>query len=103
MWGGKLCADVAEKAFAMNDFSEDVLKEFFEKLSEMYNPQWQNYVMIYENIVSKREVSRNLIKYAQEKKAREGEIYFGATFSEYMQQVLMQNASMAFGKHFETE
>ncbi len=58
---------------------------------------------VYDNIVSKREVSRNLIKYAQEKKAREGEIYYGATFSEYMQKVLMQNASMAFGKHFETE
>lgn len=101
MWGGKLCADVAEKAFALNDFSDEILKEFFEKLSDMYNPVWQNYTMIRKYIVSQREVARDMILYAQKKKEKEGEIYYGETFTEYMQKVLNQNASMSYGKHFD--
>jgi len=97
MYGGKMCADVAEKAFAANDFSEEMLSEFHKNLAAMYNPIWAQYVAIRENIVSKREIARNLIKYARNK-PEYPDIYFGATFGEYMQQVLKKNeGKISFG------
>jgi flavin-dependent dehydrogenase len=99
MYGGKICADVAEKAFAENDFSAETLSEFHSLLGKLFNEQWSQYVSIRENIVSKREISRNLIKFALSK-PEYPDIYFGATFGEYMQAVLKRNdGHFAFGSH----
>jgi flavin-dependent dehydrogenase len=102
MYGGKICADVAEKAFAENDFSEAMLSEFHTILGNLFNAQWSQYVAIRENIVSKREVSRNLIKYALGR-PNYPDIYFGATFGAYMQDVLKkQDGHFSFGSHLST-
>jgi flavin-dependent dehydrogenase len=99
MYGGKICADVAEKAFAEHDFSENMLSGFHTILGDMFNKQWLQYVSIRENIVSKREVSRNLIKYALERPEYPN-IYFGETFGAYMQEVLKrQDGHFSFGSH----
>jgi flavin-dependent dehydrogenase len=99
MYGGKICADVAEKAFAENDFSAEMLSEFHTLLGKLFNEQWSQYVSIRENIVSKREISRNLIKFALSKPEYPN-IYFGATFGEYMQAVLKRSdGHFAFGSH----
>jgi len=98
MYGGKLCADVAEKAFAADDFSVEMLSEFHTSLGDLFNAQWAQYVAIRENIVSKREVARDLIKFALAK-PEYPDIYFGAVFGEYMQQVLKKNeGKFDFGK-----
>ena len=104
MWGGKISADVTEKAFKTGDFSENTLKELHEKMSGLYDDQWAQYAMIRSNIVGVRQNSIDLINYAKTLTPDEdGKVYFGATFSNYMQQVLKKNASMAFGTHFKNE
>jgi flavin-dependent dehydrogenase len=100
MYGGKFCADIAEEAFAENDFSEEKFSVFHQRLGAMYDPIWAQYVSIRKNIVAKREVARNLIKYALAKPEYPN-IFFGATFSEYMQKVLKENASMSYGNQLE--
>lgn len=90
MYGGKLCADVAEKAFRDNDFSEEKLSEFHVKLGELFNPAWKQYVSIRDNIVGDREAYRDLIRFAKEKPEYPN-IDFGATFGEYMAVVLKKN------------
>lgn len=104
MWGGKISADVTEKAFATGDFSENTTKELHDKMSALYDEQWGQYKMIRDNIVGVRENSIDLIKYARSLPAdKDGNVYFGATFSSFMQQVLKKNASMAFGTHFKDQ
>ena len=98
MFGGKVSADVAEKAFALNDFSEDVLVDMYTKLSEIFDKQWASYTIIRNTICNKPEVAMGLIKFCKEQPGYdEGEVYFGATFGKYLQGVLKQNASMSFG------
>lgn len=104
MWGGKISADVTEKAFATGDFSENTLKELHEKMGEIYDEQWANYAMIRENIVGVRQNSIDLIKFAKQQPGYdERKVYYGATFSQFMKDVLNKNASMAFGTHFKNE
>jgi flavin-dependent dehydrogenase len=104
MWGGKISADVSEKAFAAGDFTESTLKELYEKLSGMYDEQWAQYTMIRKSIVGVKENALELIRYGKSLPGYdEGKVYFGATFSSFMQQVLKKNATMAFGTHFKKE
>lgn len=99
MYGGKLCADTAEKAFAANDFSAEMLSEFHTNMANLFDPQWAQFVAIRQNIVSKREVARDLIKYAKAQ-PNYPDIYFGATFGAYMMEVLKRNdGHMSFGNH----
>jgi flavin-dependent dehydrogenase len=99
MFGGKICADIAEKAFEENDFSEDVLSEFQVLLGNMFNEHWAQYVSIRENIVSKREIARDLIKYARSR-PEYPDIYYGETFGAYMKEVLKrEDGKFSFGSH----
>ncbi|MEA4875975.1 hypothetical protein, partial [Anaerorhabdus sp.] len=99
MYGGKICAEVAEKAFKENDFSEELLSEFHVKLGEMFNPAWKQYVTIRETIIGNREVYRDLLRFAKEKPEYPN-IDFGATFGEYMKLVLKKNeGKFEFGNH----
>ncbi len=90
MYGGKLCADVAEKAFAEGDFSEENLSVFQKNMGDLFNKAWKQYVAIRKNIVGDREAYRDLIRFAKEK-PEYPDIEFGATFGEYMQKVLKKN------------
>lgn len=96
MYGGKICADIAEEAFAENDFSEEKLSDFQKRLGAMYDPIWEQYVAIRKMIVGNREVARDLILTARNK-PEYPDIYYGACFSEYMQKVFHSNAKMSFG------
>ena len=96
MYGGKFCADIAEKAFAENDFSEEMLSEFQKRLGAMYDPIWAQYTAIRKNIVGNREVARDLILTSRNRKEYPN-IYYGACFSEYMQKVFNSDAKMSFG------
>jgi len=42
----------------------EMLSEFHTTLGYLFNAQWDQYVAIRENIVSKREIARDLIKFA---------------------------------------
>lgn len=101
MYGGKICADIAEEAFEESDFSAEKLSVFHERLGEMYNPIWEQYASIRKNLIGKREVARDLFQFAKSRPEYPN-IFFGATFSEYMQKVLKENASMSFGTHIDT-
>ena len=101
MWGGKIAADITEKAFATRDFSENTLKELHEKMSALYDEQWAQYSMIRSNIVGVRQNAIDLINLAKSLPGdEEGKVYYGATFTKFMQDVLKKNASMSFGTHF---
>lgn len=41
----------------------EMLSEFHTTLGYLFNAQWDQYVAIRENIVSKREIARDLIKF----------------------------------------
>ena len=102
MFGGKISADVTEKAFATGDFSENVTKEMYEKLSAAFDKQWASYSIIRNSICSKPEVAKAMIQFCRSQPGYDqGEVYFGATFGKFLQQVLKQNASMTFGKQKE--
>ena len=99
MYGGKFCADVAEKAFAANDFSAEMLSEFHTLLGNMFNAQWLQYVAIRENILGKREVYRELMQFIRDQPGYP-EVYFGETYGKFMQEVLKRSdGSFSFGSH----
>jgi flavin-dependent dehydrogenase len=99
MYGGKICADIAEKAFAENDFSEGALSEFQTLLGKLFNEQWTQYVAIREHIVGRREVYRDLVNFIRNKPGYP-DLYFGATYGEYMQKVLNRaDGKFSFGSH----
>ncbi|MDL2217640.1 FAD-dependent monooxygenase [Christensenellaceae bacterium OttesenSCG-928-M15] len=99
MYGGKICADIAEKAFAEDNFSNDVLAQFQTLLGNMFNEHWAQYVAIRQNVVSKREIARDLIRFAKER-PEYPDIYYGETFGAYMQEVLKRSdGKFSFGSH----
>lgn len=102
MFGGKFAADVAEEAFAENDFSEEKFSTFHKRLGEMFDPIWAQYAAIRKKIVGNREVARNLIT-STLALPEYPEVYYGARFSQYMKEVFNSNAKMSFGGHFEGE
>lgn len=98
MFGGKISADVSEKAFAAGDFSENVLVDMYTELSAVFDKSWASYSIIRQTITNKPDIAKQLIQYCRQQPGyEEGEVYFGATFGKFLQQVLKKNATMSFG------
>ena len=101
MHGGKICADIAEKAFAANDFSNEMLSDFHALLGNIFNEQWAQYVAIRENIVGKREIYRELVQYIRNQ-PNYPDVYFGEVYGRFMQEVLKRtDGHFAFGSHLD--